>query len=176
MRSSGSASWSSEWTSLTLTGAFKLYIRVAIFITAGPDVRVTTKPAPSGHRRVTAQLLPPHPHSRSLGLLPAGQRGQNAGNADGRAPNCVQVRLEAQKTGERPDFNKGAETLLRSRAAHALMASPYLSAGYMWGRTKNTKQRCSRAGCTRPTTVVHSAFHFHSHILRRKCRILKSNS
>lgn len=119
MRSSGSASWSSKWTSLTLTGAFKLYIRVAIFITAGPDVRVTTKPAPSGHRRVTAQLLPPHPHSRSLGLLPAGQRGQNAGNADGRAPNCVQVRSEAQKTEERPHFNKGAVTPLRSRAAHA---------------------------------------------------------
>lgn len=38
-----------------------LYIRVAVFITDGHDVRDTTKPAPSGHRRVTTQLLRPHP-------------------------------------------------------------------------------------------------------------------
>lgn len=40
-----------------------LYIRVAIIITAGPDVRATTESAPSSHRRVTSQLLRPHPRT-----------------------------------------------------------------------------------------------------------------
>lgn len=73
-----------------------LYIRVTIFITAGPDVRATTKPAPSSHRRVIARLLPPHPRRRSLGAPSSG--AERAGCGKCWPPSACQT---ARKCGWR---------------------------------------------------------------------------
>lgn len=109
-----------------------LYIRVAIFITAGPDVRATTEPAPSGHRRVTAPLLRPHSRRSSLGAPSSGAERAGCGQC---VPNCVQVRLEAQMTAS-DHISTGVLWRLCAPGLRRLKcirtAFPYLSAGTMW--------------------------------------------
>lgn len=111
-----------------------LYIRVTIFITAGPDVRATTKPAPSGHRRVIVQLPKPHPRRRSLGAPSSGAERGGCGKC---WPPCAELRASAIGLGRRTSdniFHNGA--LLRGRLK-------YLSAGYMWVRTKTLTRMLS---------------------------------